>query len=65
MLSCIVQESLRLADLRYRNGYSGYLEVLGAQRDLFQAQNALIENQRAHLAAVVALYKAVGGGWGK
>jgi outer membrane protein, multidrug efflux system len=60
-----LQESLRLADLRYQNGYSGYLEVLSAQRDLFQAQTALIENQRAHLAAVVALYKAVGGGWGK
>lgn len=58
-----LQESLRLADLRYQNGYSGYLEVLGAQRDLFQAQNALIDNQRAHLVAVVALYKAVGGGW--
>jgi outer membrane protein, multidrug efflux system len=41
------------------------LEVLSAQRDLFQAQNALIENQRAHLAAVVALYKAVGGGWSR
>jgi len=27
---------LRLAELRYKNGYSSYLEVLDAQRNLFQ-----------------------------
>ncbi|MEN9867088.1 MAG: hypothetical protein RL748_2678 [Pseudomonadota bacterium] len=58
-----LQESLRLAQLRYNNGYSSYLEVLSAQRDLFAAQSAVIENQRAHLAALVAVFKAVGGGW--
>jgi outer membrane protein, multidrug efflux system len=58
-----LRSTLRLADLRYKNGYSSYLEVLSAQRDLAQAESALIDTQRAHLNAVVSLYKALGGGW--
>ncbi|GGC68909.1 efflux transporter outer membrane subunit [Undibacterium terreum] len=60
-----LKDSLRLAQLRYDNGYSSSLEVLNAQRDLLQAQSSLIDTKRAHLAAVVSLYKAVGGGWDK
>ncbi|MFZ6658336.1 efflux transporter outer membrane subunit [Undibacterium sp. TJN19] len=60
-----LKDSLRLADLRYKNGYSSYLEVLNAQRDLFQAQSSLIDTKRAHLSAIVSIYKAVGGGWSK
>ncbi|HTD05758.1 efflux transporter outer membrane subunit [Undibacterium sp.] len=60
-----LRDSLRLAKLRYDNGYSSYLEVLNAQRDLLQAESSLIDIKRAHLAAVVSLYKAVGGGWDK
>jgi outer membrane protein, multidrug efflux system len=58
-----LQASLRLSDLRYKGGYSSYLEVLTAQRDLAQAQIGLIDTQRAQLNALVALYRAVGGGW--
>ncbi len=58
-----LKDSLRLADLRYKNGYSSYLEVLSAQRDLLQAETSLIDTKRAHLAALVSIYKAVGGGW--
>ena len=57
-----LRSTLRLADLRYKNGYSSYLEVLNAQRDLAQAESGLVDVQRAQLNAVVALYKAVGGG---
>lgn len=60
-----LKDSLRLTELRYNNGYSGYLETLNAQRDLSQAEVSLIDTQRAHLNAVVSLYKAVGGGWEK
>ncbi|MDO9192635.1 MAG: efflux transporter outer membrane subunit [Undibacterium sp.] len=60
-----LKDSLRLADLRYKNGYSSYLEVLSAQRDLLQAEASLIDTKRAHLSAVVSIYKAVGGGWDK
>jgi multidrug efflux system outer membrane protein len=58
-----LQDTLRLATLRYNNGYSSYLEVLTAQRDLLQTQSTLIDVQRAHLSATVGLYRAVGGGW--
>ncbi|MDO8701118.1 MAG: TolC family protein, partial [Undibacterium sp.] len=60
-----LKDSLRLADLRYKNGYSSYLEVLSAQRDLLQAEASLIDTKRAHLSSVVSIYKAVGGGWDK
>lgn len=55
--------TLRLADFRYKSGYASYLEVLNAERDLAQAQVGLIDVQRTQLAALVALYKALGGGW--
>lgn len=58
-----LRDVLRLANLRYSNGYSSYLEVLNAQRDLSQAESSVIDAKRAQLAGVVALYKAVGGGW--
>jgi outer membrane protein, multidrug efflux system len=58
-----LRSGLRLAQLRYDGGYSNYLEVLSAQRDLNQAESALIDTQRLHLNAVVSLYKALGGGW--
>ena len=58
-----LREVLRLANLRYSNGYSSYLEVLNAQRDLSQAEAGVIDVKRAQLAGVVALYKAMGGGW--
>ena len=57
------QVRLRLADLRYRNGASSYLEVLDAQRALFAAQQAVVQVQAAQLQNQVALYKALGGGW--
>jgi len=58
-----VRETYRLSNLRYQSGYSAYVEVLNAQRDLMQAEIAAIDSQRAKLSSGVALYKAVGGGW--
>jgi len=60
-----VRETYRLSNLRYQSGYSAYVEVLNAQRDLMQAEIAAIDSQRAKLSSGVALYKAVGGGWGQ
>ena len=55
-------ERFRLADLRYRNGISSYLEVLDSQRSLFAFQQALAQVRLAYLQNQVALYKALGGG---
>lgn len=59
-----LQRALDLADLRYRAGYSGYIDVLDAQRQLLQAQTSLqIVAARDVRFALVDLAKALGGGW--
>ncbi|PZU46072.1 MAG: RND transporter [Sphingomonas sp.] len=55
------QERARLAQLRFDYGRSAYLEVLDAQRDLFDAEQAMVQLRRAELASIVALYSALGG----
>jgi outer membrane protein, multidrug efflux system len=56
-----VRERARLAELRYENGRSAYLEVLDAQRDLFDVEQRLVQLHRAYLASGVSLYSALGG----
>ena len=56
-------EALRLADLRYTAGYTSYIEVLDNQRNLLDAEQARLVALRARQAALVDLYKALGGGW--
>ena len=53
----------RLARLRYENGYTSYIEVLDAERSLFNGQISYAQTQDALLRALVNLYKAMGGGW--
>ena len=57
------QRSYKLADLRYRNGASSYLDVLDAQRNLFAAQQATVQVQALRAQNLVTLYKVLGGGW--
>ena len=52
-----------LAVQRYENGVSSYLEVLDAQRSLFNAQLSLIAQERQYLTQTVRLYRALGGSW--
>ena len=52
-----------VAKLRYEGGVSSYLEVQDAERQLFSAELDLTQAQRDELAAIVSLYKALGGGW--
>ena len=54
---------LRLADLRYQNGASSYLDVLDAQRALFLVQQGVVIAQAAQVQNLVTLYKVLGGGW--
>jgi len=58
-----LRRALELADMRYRNGVSSYLDVLDAQRGLFGAELALTQAERDQLVAAVQLYRAVGAGW--
>ncbi len=57
-------EALRHATNRYRAGYSPYLEQLDAQRALFSAELSLEQVRADQLNALIALYQAMGGGWG-
>ena len=56
-------EYLALATKRYRNGVLAYIDVLDAQRQLFDAQIAVSTAREIQLLALVDLYKALGGGW--
>lgn len=55
--------TLRLAELRYREGADDVLSVLDAQRTLFSAQDRLAQLRQARLSNAVDLYRVLGGGW--
>lgn len=57
-------EAARLARLRFDAGASDFLSVLDAERSLLQTQDALAQAQGGTLTALVAVYRALGGGWG-
>jgi len=58
-----LRQAYELSDVRYKAGYSPYLEVLDAQRQLLQAQTLQILAARDVRFALVDLAKALGGGW--
>ena len=55
--------SVELAEVRYREGITSYLEVLDAQRALALSKLDLLRAERSVLASVVSLHRALGGGW--
>jgi outer membrane protein TolC len=57
------QNSLDLANKLYANGLTDFLHVLDAERSLYQAQDALVQSDRAVSANLVSLYKSLGGDW--
>jgi NodT family efflux transporter outer membrane factor (OMF) lipoprotein len=57
------RNSLDLANKLYANGLTDFLQVLDAERSLYQAQDALVQSDRTVSVDLVSLYKALGGGW--
>ncbi|RAO74857.1 TolC family protein [Dyella jiangningensis] len=57
------RRSLTLANTVYREGYSDFQRVLDAQRALSSEQDAYVVNRSNAVGSLIALYKAVGGGW--
>jgi multidrug efflux system outer membrane protein len=53
----------RLAKVRYDEGYSSYIDVLDAQRLLFDAELQYVNVQGDVFTSLVNTYKAMGGGW--
>lgn len=57
------EEALRIVNERFRAGTVPFLNVLDAQRTLFQANDATVQATLTRHTALVSLYKALGGGW--
>ena len=52
-----------LAQDRYQSGVGDFLDVLEAQRQAYDAEDQLVSSKGTSLRALIALYKALGGGW--
>jgi multidrug efflux system outer membrane protein len=58
-----LREYARLAQVRFDEGYTSYLEVLDSNRSLFNAELSYAETKATLFRSFVNLYKAMGGGW--
>lgn len=57
------REAVTLATERYTGGLTDFLNVILAQRALYTSQDALAQSETAAVVNLIALYKALGGGW--
>lgn len=57
------QAAVKLALIQYQEGSVDYQRVLDTQRVLLQMQQQLTETRSAAVTDLIALYKALGGGW--
>jgi multidrug efflux system outer membrane protein len=62
-LVAALDAAVRLSRQRYEGGVDNYLQVLDAQRGLFQGELDLTRLKQLELASIVQLYRALGGGW--
>ena len=58
------QEAAKLARLRFGAGVSDFAVVLDAEREVLASEDLLMQTQTATAAALVSIYRALGGGWG-
>ena len=57
------QQATQLATQRYDRGLTDFLNVVDAERQQFDIEQRHVEARQAAADALVALYKALGGGW--
>jgi NodT family efflux transporter outer membrane factor (OMF) lipoprotein len=57
------RRALDLATDRYTSGLENFLSVLDAQRAVYIAEDSLAQSQTSAMVSLIALYKALGGGW--
>ena len=55
-------ERLKLSQARYDNGIANSLDLLDAQRQLFAAEQTLVQTRLLHLTNAIDLYRSLGGG---
>jgi outer membrane protein, multidrug efflux system len=63
LLFASAQDARRLTQIRYEGGAASYLEVLDADTRMFDAELGLAQAELNELAALVEIYRALGGGW--
>jgi NodT family efflux transporter outer membrane factor (OMF) lipoprotein len=63
LLVTALADSAALANTRFLGGLDSYLQVLDAERQLFDAELDLARIRASELLNLVQLYKALGGGW--
>jgi outer membrane protein, multidrug efflux system len=63
LLVAALVDSATLANTRFLGGIDSYLQVLDAERQLFDAELELARVRASELLNLVQLYKALGGGW--
>lgn len=56
-------EALRLAQLRFRAGVAGFLELLDTQRQELASESDSLQSQLQQRQALINLYLDLGGGW--
>ncbi|MDM0053957.1 efflux transporter outer membrane subunit [Variovorax sp. J22R115] len=57
------KRSLEIADRQYNEGLVDFQRVLDSQRTLFAEQDQLVASRGSQSQSLVAIYKAMGGGW--
>jgi NodT family efflux transporter outer membrane factor (OMF) lipoprotein len=57
------RRSVALANEQYTRGLGDFLNVLVAQRALYNAEDQVVQSERTIVSNLIALYKALGGGW--
>jgi NodT family efflux transporter outer membrane factor (OMF) lipoprotein len=57
------EESVQLSSELYKAGLTDFLSVLDAQRELYATEDLLAQSRTAETVNLIALYKALGGGW--
>jgi multidrug efflux system outer membrane protein len=57
------EKATSLARVRFQFGVSDFLTVLDAERTLLESQDRLADSETLTATALVAVYKALGGGW--
>ena len=56
-------QAVALSTELYKNGNTDFLNVLSAQRALYSSEDQLVQSDRTTVTNLIALYKALGGGW--
>jgi NodT family efflux transporter outer membrane factor (OMF) lipoprotein len=57
------QQATAIASQRYQQGFTDYLNVLDAQRELYSLQDQYVQAQEQVALQFIALYRGLGGGW--